>query len=159
MRAAPDKQRQPVKAHQEPVSADGHEFGPGGSLARRPVQCAAADQVHVQMKHGLSSARAYIEHSAIAIFNGAVPSNPGRGQMAASHQFGVFGLSFLQAGDMFLGDDQNVCRTLWFRSSKAKVYSSSKTFLEGTSPRIMRQNKQSAMSPLPAARKNYPWAK
>src|SRR5271155_2369984 len=37
-----------------------------------------------------------------------------------------------------------------FRSSKANVCSSSKTFLDGTSPRIIRQNKQSAIREPPS---------
>ena len=69
--------------------------------------------MHVQMENGLAGALADVEHGAIAIFDGALAGNVRGGEVAAPDEFGIFGRSFLQSGDMLFGDDENVGWALW----------------------------------------------
>ena len=52
------------------------------------------------------------EEESLAILNRALSCNVGRGEVAESNEFRVFCLGFLQAGNMFLGNDQHVGWTL-----------------------------------------------
>lgn len=52
------------------------------TLPRRPAQIAPAQQMDVQMEHGLSRFRADIQHRAITFLDAALAPNLRRGQMA-----------------------------------------------------------------------------
>ncbi len=68
----------------------------------------SSQQVHVQMKHGLSRARAHVKHRAVSLLDVALASNLRRHQVAAAYGFGVRSLGFFQSGKMFLGDNQHM---------------------------------------------------
>jgi len=81
-------------------------------LSRGPFQDATADEVNVKMKDGLAREGADVDHGAVAIFDAALAGDLGGGKLASADDFRVFGLRFFQAGDVLLGDDENVCRPL-----------------------------------------------
>jgi len=83
----------------------------------------------MQMKNRLPGARTYVQHSAVAILNRTLSRNVRSCKVAASHQFRIFSGGFLQAGNMFLGDDQHVRRTLWVQILKGKSVLVFKNFL------------------------------
>src|SRR6185503_1208724 len=51
------------------------------TLAGRPLQISSTQQMHVQMKHRLAGARTNVQHSAITVFNAALPRHPGGRKM------------------------------------------------------------------------------
>src|SRR5258705_11252473 len=67
----------------------------------------------VNVEHGLSRFRCYVEAGAVAVFDSAMASDGGGRQVKASNQLRVFRLSFLQATNMLLGNNQNVRGRLW----------------------------------------------
>ena len=83
-----------------------------GRLARWPGERASADKMDVQVEDGLACARADVEHGAVPVFDVALASDVSGGQMAASDQFSVLFLCFLQSGKMFFGNDKHVSRGL-----------------------------------------------
>ena len=76
------------------------------------MQIPPAQQVHVQMKHGLSGAGSHVEHSPIAVFNAALARDFRRYQMAPPDDPGMLSRRFLQAANMLLGDHQHMGRGL-----------------------------------------------
>src|SRR5882724_1920911 len=58
-------------------------------LPRRPSELPSAEQMQVQMKYGLSCARAYVVDGAIAVFNAAFARDFGGDDLAVAEQFGV----------------------------------------------------------------------
>ena len=76
------------------------------------MQRTSADQVHVEVEHRLSGPWPDVQYGTIAILNCPLSCNMRRGEVAKSNQFRVFRLSFLQARDMFLGEDEHVGRPL-----------------------------------------------
>src|SRR5450759_20048 len=90
------------------------------TLARRPLQRAPANQVHMQMENRLARARAHVQHRAVAIFNRPLPGNVRGRQVTASHQLRVFRRRFLQASNMFFREDQHVGRALGVQIFKGK---------------------------------------
>ena len=82
-------------------------------LARWPLHRAAAQQMHVQMKHRLPRPWSDIQDRAITIFYTALPRHFGRGQVATSDNLRVLGRCFLKSGDVFLRHYQQMCRRLW----------------------------------------------
>jgi hypothetical protein len=80
----------------------------GALLSRRPLQVSASEQVHVQVKDGLSGARADVKHGSIAILDAALPSNLRRRELAFPDQLGVLGHGFFQPVNVLLGDNQDM---------------------------------------------------
>jgi hypothetical protein len=76
------------------------------------MQRTSADQVHVEVEHGLSGPLPDVQHGAVAILNRPLSGNVRRGEEATANEFRVFWLSFLQARNMFLGKDEYVRRAL-----------------------------------------------
>ena len=76
------------------------------------MQRAPADQVHVQVEHGLSGPLPDVQHGTVAILNRPLSGNVRRGEEATANEFRVFRLGFLQARNMFFGKDQHVGRAL-----------------------------------------------
>src|SRR6202040_841301 len=68
--------------------------------AGRPLQISSTQQMHVQMKHRLACARPHVQHSAITVFNAAVPRHPGGRKMTEADDFRVFGRGLLQAANV-----------------------------------------------------------
>jgi hypothetical protein len=68
--------------------------------------------VHVQVKHGLSRSRPNIENRPISVFDLALAGNLRRRNMALANDFSVAVLGFLQTGQMFFGDNENMCGRL-----------------------------------------------
>jgi hypothetical protein len=101
-------------------AADDEENSRYPALSGGPLQGAASDEVHVQMKDRLTGARADIQYGAIAVFDRAFAGDVGGGEMTASDQFGIFGCGFLEAGNMFFGDDENVSRALGMQVFEGK---------------------------------------
>jgi len=62
------------------------------------------------MKYRLTGARANVDNRSVSLLDAALASDFGRGEMAASDEFGVGGCGFFQSGKVFLGNDQHVCR-------------------------------------------------
>ena len=83
------------------------------ALSRRPFQRAASEQMYMQMKHRLPSFRSHVKNRAVPVLDGALARYFGCCQMAASHQFFISDGGLLQAGNVFLGNYQNVGRSLW----------------------------------------------
>jgi hypothetical protein len=77
-------------------------------LSRRPLQRTSANQVDVQVEDGLSRPGPDVQHSPVAVLDPSFVSDARGRQMAAAHQFGVFGRRFLQSGKMSFRDNQNV---------------------------------------------------
>jgi hypothetical protein len=63
----------------------------------------------VEVEDGLSGSRADVEDGAVSVLDFALPGDFGGGKVAAADDFCVFCSGFLQSGEMFLGDDENVC--------------------------------------------------
>ncbi len=74
----------------------------------------------MQMKNRLPRTRTHVQPRAVAIFNRPLSSDVRSRQVTAPHQFRVFRHRFLQARDMFLGDNQDVSRALWVQIFKGK---------------------------------------
>jgi hypothetical protein len=81
-------------------------------LSRRPGERASAEQVDVKVEDGLSGTGSDVENRAVALLDVALAGDVGGGEVAAADEFGVCGLSFFQSGEMFLGNDENVCGRL-----------------------------------------------
>ena len=64
------------------------------------------------MEDGLAGARADIEDGPVTVFDGTLAGDVRGGEMAAADEFGVLGLCILETGKMFLGDYEDVGRTL-----------------------------------------------
>src|SRR6266545_2252279 len=106
------RREQPKRTQRPKVTARNPEPNPKSQLPRRPLHVPSADQMDVNVEHGLSRFRSYVEDSAIAVFDSALASDGGGGQVQASNQFRVFRLSFLQATNMLLGNNQHMRRCL-----------------------------------------------
>jgi len=78
------------------------------ALPRRPLHVPPADQMDMNVEHGLPRFRSHVEDSAVAVFDSALASDGGGGQVKASDELCVFRLSFFQATNMLLGNNQNV---------------------------------------------------
>jgi len=64
------------------------------------------------MEYGLPGAGSDVEDGAVALLDVASTGDFGGGEMAAADEFGVRGFGFLQSGEMFFGDDEDVSRGL-----------------------------------------------
>jgi hypothetical protein len=64
--------------------------------------------MYVEVKDGLSSARADVKNGPVSLLDVALAGNLSRDQMAASDDLGVGRLSFFQSRKMFLGHDEHV---------------------------------------------------
>ena len=62
----------------------------------------------VKVEDGLSGTGADVEHGAVSVFDVALASDMGGGEMALSDDFGVFGLRLFQSGKMFFGNDEDM---------------------------------------------------
>jgi len=78
------------------------------ALPGRPVQNTPSDQMDMQVKNGLPGARAYVENSAVAVFDAAFACNVRGHEVAMADRLGIAGRGFLQAPDVSLGDHQHV---------------------------------------------------
>jgi len=76
------------------------------------VQRSSPDEVYVEVEDRLSGARAYVQHSAITVFDRSLASDLRCRQVASANKFGVFGLRLLQPCNVFLGYDEHVGRPL-----------------------------------------------
>ena len=77
------------------------------------MQTSAPNQMHVQVKHRLSSARTNIKNSAVAVFDSALARDVCRHKMTSAHQFSILYLRFFQTADVFLGNDEHMGWPLW----------------------------------------------
>jgi len=77
------------------------------------MQTSAPNQMHVQVKHRLSSARTNIKNSAVAVFDSALARDVCRHKMTSAHQFSILYLRFFQTADVFLGNDEHMGWSLW----------------------------------------------
>ena len=80
----------------------------GDYLAWRPGERPSTEEVHVEVEDGLAGAGADVEDGAVSLFDVALASDVGGGEVAATDEFGVGGLSFFQSSKMFLRNDENV---------------------------------------------------
>jgi len=64
------------------------------------------------MKNRLTGAGADVDDGAVAIFDGALASNVGRGDLALADDLCVLGLCLFQPRDVFLGNYEDVGRAL-----------------------------------------------
>jgi hypothetical protein len=89
-------------------------FCPGltQDLARGQGEWPAAEEMNVEVKDGLSGSGADVEDGTVSLLDVALPGNVGGSKMAAADQFRVFVLGFFESGEVFLGDDKDVCRGL-----------------------------------------------
>ena len=72
------------------------------------MQISTSDEMHMEVEDGLTRAWTYIEHRAITIFNAALASDLRSDQVATAYGLGIFGCGFLQAPNVFFGNDENV---------------------------------------------------
>ena len=77
------------------------------------MQTSAPNQVHVQVKHRLSSVGTNIKNSAVAVFDSALARDVCRHKMTSAYQFSILYLCFFQTADVFLGNDEHMCWPLW----------------------------------------------
>jgi hypothetical protein len=66
----------------------------------------------MEMKHGLSRARAHVEYRSVSLLDVALARDLRRRQMATSDDFGILSLRFFQSGKVFLWDNQHMRRCL-----------------------------------------------
>src|SRR5437588_6657036 len=64
--------------------------------------------MHMQMEHRLSRTRADVEDGAVSLLDVALAGDFGGGEVTASDDLGVFGLRFLESGEVLLGNYQHV---------------------------------------------------
>ena len=64
------------------------------------------------MKDRLTCAGADIEDGAVSLLDVALAGDLGGGEVAATDDFGISGLGFVQSGKVSLRDDQHVCGRL-----------------------------------------------
>jgi hypothetical protein len=76
------------------------------------MERAATNQVHMHVENGLTGSWPDVQHRAISIFDGAVASNAGSGEVAEANQLGVFRGGFLEPSDVLFWNYQNVSWTL-----------------------------------------------
>jgi hypothetical protein len=81
-------------------------------LSGRPMHGTASNEMHEQVEDGLAGERADVQDGTVSIFDRSIASNAGRGQVAKADELGIFGGSFLQAGDVFLRDHEDMGWTL-----------------------------------------------
>jgi len=81
---------------------------PEDCLPGRPRERAAAEEVDVEMKDGLSGAGADVEDGAVSLLDLALACDLGGGKVATADDFCVGRLGLFQSGKMFLGNDENV---------------------------------------------------
>ena len=62
----------------------------------------------MQVKYRLSGARTDVEYCPVSMLDISPACNFGGGEVAAPDKFRVFGLSLLQPGEVFFGNDQYV---------------------------------------------------
>jgi hypothetical protein len=67
-----------------------------------------AQEVDVQMKHGLPRSWTHVKHGPVSLFDIPLARNLSRCEVAAANHFRVVSLRFLQSCKMFLGDDQHM---------------------------------------------------
>jgi hypothetical protein len=72
------------------------------------LQVSAAYKVNVQVKNGLASMWANVEHGSVAILDAALARDIGGDELAAANQFGILGRSLLQPANMFLRNHKHV---------------------------------------------------
>lgn len=77
------------------------------------MQASAPNQVHVQVKHRLSSVGTNIKNSAVAVFDSALARDVCRHKMTSAHQFSILYLCFFQTANVFLGNDEHMGWSLW----------------------------------------------
>lgn len=81
--------------------------------------------MYVKVEDGLSCSRPNVQHCSISLFDVALASDLGGGQVALSDNLGIFLLRFLEAREMLLGNDQDVGRSLRmnvFKSENVLVF-------------------------------------
>lgn len=84
----------------------------GFDLSRRPSHRAPAEDVAVKVEHALPRVGALVDDESIPAFiQPKLLSDVTRGEKYLSEQTGVFGLYFMNAGDVLLGDDQGMGRS------------------------------------------------
>src|SRR5215470_8232118 len=74
------------------------------SLSGRPSQGPSAQQVHVQVKDGLSGAWADIENCAVTLLDVALASDQGGRKVALADDFRVGAVRFFLSGEVPLGN-------------------------------------------------------
>jgi hypothetical protein len=62
----------------------------------------------MQVEYGLSRARAHIEDGAVSLLDVALAGDLGGGEVTAADDLGVFGLRFLESGEVLLRNYQHV---------------------------------------------------
>ena len=115
--------------------------------ARRPVQLALAEHVHVDVMHGLPAQVIAVHHHAEPLRAsllhgqalGGVEDVPGQGPV-------IFG-ELVEAGDVALGDDQEMHRRLRADVMEGQHLVVLVQRAAGISPATMRQNRQSMRFP------------
>ena len=84
----------------------------GFGLSRRPSHRAPAEDVAVKVEHALPRIGALVDDEAIPAFiQPKLLSDVTRGEKHLSEQTGIFGLDFMNACDVLLGDDQRMARS------------------------------------------------
>src|ERR1700751_2469554 len=104
---APEGRKQPTFAN-SPTSNPSQNLPKRKCLPWRPFHLASANQVHMDVKHGLARLRSHVEHRAVPILNAPLAPDLRGNQMKAPNQLSVFFLRFLQPPYMLLGDHQNM---------------------------------------------------
>src|SRR5207244_2190596 len=83
-------------------------------LPRRPGHGAAAEHMHVQMRHAIVGVAACVEHQPIpACAKALLVSNIASGTNYRANDRVVLGFKRLGVGDVLIGDDQHMCWQLW----------------------------------------------
>src|SRR6516225_4683505 len=82
------------------------------SLARRPAEITATQQVQVEVKHGLTSSAAVIENCAIARQELALQGKLGRNKLHLAEQILIGRCGVVQRGKVLTRTDQNVSWSL-----------------------------------------------
>ena len=71
-------------------------------LPRRPRQVASAQQVQVQVEHGLPGSRAHVVDRSIAVLDAVLAADFSRHQLAIADNLRVFRLGMFQVDDMLI---------------------------------------------------------
>ena len=81
--------------------------------------------MYVKVEDGLSRSRPNVQHCSISLFDVALASDLGGGQVALSNNLGIFLLRFLQPCEMFLRDHEDMrgrLRLYVFESENVLVF-------------------------------------
>jgi hypothetical protein len=81
-------------------------------LTRRPTEAASAEEMDMKVEHRLTCVGADVDYGPVATLQTSLTGNLGGGEVAVADDLRITGLGFFETGEVALGDDQHVGRSL-----------------------------------------------